>query len=126
MTMSSRRGRALLCPLNPDIFIGRSRTPPLRGTIVLFHPVFFQTFDPGVYTYRSLVVFVHFIQGETDEFAIDDSGRIVVGVAGSIHAADEFAARGFQVVVDCPDCVAESITERRRIAAAEQPDQLPG
>ena len=66
MTMSSRRGRALLCPLNPDIFIGRSRTPPLRGTIVLFHPVFFQTFDPGVYTYRSLVVFVHFIQGETD------------------------------------------------------------
>src|SRR5699024_10692858 len=33
------RGRALLCPLDPGktevIFIGRSRTPPLRDTIIL-------------------------------------------------------------------------------------------
>ncbi len=33
------RGRALLCPLDPDkadvLFIRRSRTPPLRNTFVL-------------------------------------------------------------------------------------------
>lgn len=93
---------------------------------MLFHSVVFQAFDPGIYTCRGLVVFVHFIKCETDEFAIDDSGRIVVGVAGGIHAADEFATGGFQVVVDCPDRVAESIAERRRIATAEQSDQLAG
>ena len=35
------RGRALLCPLNPDkanvISIGRSKTPPLQDTIILLH-----------------------------------------------------------------------------------------
>ena len=86
----------------------------------LFHALVLQLCDPGVDASVGLIVFVDFVECQTDKLATALCRRIIVGIAGGIDLTDKRAAGGCQTVVDFAHGAAKRVAERRGVAAAEQ------
>jgi hypothetical protein len=67
----------------------------------LFHALALQLCDPGVDASVGLVVFVDFVECQTDKLAAALCRRIIVGIAGGIDLTDKaFWRQGLQSLAD--------------------------